>query len=187
MKAKCIWFRLCGEEHVFTFPEFTVILCLYEPSKVKHRLFPIHFNNFEINEKGFDNNEYWKRIGVPTKTNKRTSLVKDPLMRVVHKLLVGALVHRTRSKERCQKADLWMMSTFEEGHFTNVAWIIAKYLCKKASGIKENSKICGGHYMTKIARTLGYYVDGEVAKCSEPIECEEWNDKMFTKELDREN
>ncbi|GKB30444.1 hypothetical protein Tco_0869845 [Tanacetum coccineum] len=176
--------KLCGEEHVFTLPEFVVILSLYEPSELKYQLFP---NNLKINNKEFDHNKYWKRIGEPTKTNKRTSLVKDPLMRIVHKLLVGALVHRTRSREICQKANLWMMSMLEEGRFANMAWIIVEYLCKKTPGIKENSDICGGHYVTKIAKALGYYVEEEVAKFLKPVECEEWIDEMFTKELDREN
>ncbi|GKA02793.1 hypothetical protein Tco_0675574, partial [Tanacetum coccineum] len=61
----------------------------------------------------------------------------------------------------------------KEGCFAGVAWIITEYLRKKAPRIKENSKIYGGHYFTKIAKALGYYVDEEVAKCSEPIECEE--------------
>nr|GEX26030.1 hypothetical protein [Tanacetum cinerariifolium] len=106
MTEKCIWFRLCGEEHVLTLPEFVVLLGLYEPSDMKHRFFDIHFNNLEINDNGFDHNEYWKKIREPTRTNKRTSLVQDPLMRIMHKLLVGALVHRTESRERCQKPDL---------------------------------------------------------------------------------
>ncbi|GJR92800.1 hypothetical protein Tco_0264974 [Tanacetum coccineum] len=176
--------KLCREEQVFTQPKFVVILGLYEPSELKYLLFP---NNLEINDKEFADNKYWKRIGEPTKTNKRTSLVKDPLMRIVHRLLVGALVHRTRSRERCQKADLWMMIMLEEGRFANMAWIIAEYLYKKTSGIKENSDVCRGHYVTKIVKDLGYYVKEEVAKCSKPIECEEWTDEMFTKELDREN
>nr|GEV95065.1 hypothetical protein [Tanacetum cinerariifolium] len=138
--------ELCKEEHVLTLSEFTVLLGLYEPSDMKHRLFDIHFNNLEINDKEFDHNEYWKKIGETTRTNKRTSLVKDPLMRIVHKLLVGALVHRTGTE----------------------------YLCKKAPRIKKNSNIYGGHYVTKIAKALGYYVDGQVDKCSDPIECEEW-------------
>nr|GEW55147.1 hypothetical protein [Tanacetum cinerariifolium] len=132
MKEKYIWFRLCGEEHVLTLPKFAVLPSLYEPSDMKHRLFDIHFNNLEIMTMGFDHNEYWKKIREPKRTNKRTSLVKDPLMRIVHKILVGALVHRTESGERCQKPDLWTMSMLEEGQFSNVAWIIAEYLGKKS-------------------------------------------------------
>nr|GEY61052.1 hypothetical protein [Tanacetum cinerariifolium] len=121
IKEKCIWFRLCGEEHVFTLPEFAVILGL---------------------------------------------------------ILVGALVHRTRSKEKCQKEDLWMMSILEEGRFAKAVWIIVEYLCKKSPRIKENSDIYGGHYVPKILKALGYYVDEEVAKFSEPIEYEDWTDKI---------
>ncbi|GJW99723.1 hypothetical protein Tco_0183637 [Tanacetum coccineum] len=76
IKEKCIWFRLCGEEHVFTLPKIAVIPSLYEPSELKHRLFPIHFNNLEINDKGFDHNEYWKRIGEPTKQTKGQQLLR---------------------------------------------------------------------------------------------------------------
>ncbi|GKB40009.1 hypothetical protein Tco_0884951 [Tanacetum coccineum] len=54
--------RLCGEERVFTFPEFAVLLGLYKPSDLKHRLFNIHFNKLEINEQWFGHNEYWNRI-----------------------------------------------------------------------------------------------------------------------------
>ncbi|GKF17778.1 hypothetical protein Tco_0062696, partial [Tanacetum coccineum] len=46
----------------------------------------------------------------------------------------------------------------------NLAWIIADDLCKHAPGLKENSLICRGHYVTKIAKSLGYLVDEEVAK-----------------------
>ncbi|GJV23972.1 hypothetical protein Tco_1376667 [Tanacetum coccineum] len=123
----------------------------------------------------------------PTKTNRRTSLFKDPLMRKVHKLLVRAFVHRTGSRERCQQPDLWLISSFEDGHFVNVAWVIAEYLYKRSPGIKENSDIYGGHYVTKIAKSLGCLVDEEVNKCSDPIECKEWAAKNFTKEFDMEN
>nr|GEW86025.1 hypothetical protein [Tanacetum cinerariifolium] len=47
--------------------------------------------------------------------------------------------------------------------------ILAEYLCKKASGMKENSETCGGYYVTKIAKSLGHYVDEELDKCSDLI------------------
>ncbi|GJR00218.1 hypothetical protein Tco_0523202 [Tanacetum coccineum] len=108
-------------------------------------------------------------------------------MRVVHSLIVGALAHRLGSKERCQKIDLWIMSALKESHDINLAWVIAEHLFKHALGLKENSLICGGHYVTKIAKSLGYLLDEDVAKCSEPIECEKWTEKMLAGELDLEN
>ncbi|GJY62711.1 hypothetical protein Tco_0464171 [Tanacetum coccineum] len=77
------------------------------------------------------------------------------------------------SRERCQKQDLWM--------------IIADHLYKHAPRTKENSVICAGHNVTKIACFLGYCVDDEIKKCSEPIDCEYWISKMLADELDVEN
>ncbi|GJX72575.1 hypothetical protein Tco_0309746 [Tanacetum coccineum] len=80
-----------------------------------------------------------------------------------------------------------MISTLDESRGINLAWVIAEHLCKHAPGLRENSLICGGHYVTEIAKSLGYFVDEEVAKCSEPIECEKWTSKMLASELDEEN
>ncbi|GJZ12913.1 hypothetical protein Tco_0548143 [Tanacetum coccineum] len=79
-----------------------------------------------------------------------------------------------------------MMSTLEESHGINLAWVIAGHLCKHAPGLKENSLFCGGYYVTKIAQSLGYLMDEEVATCSEPIECEKWTTKMLASELDED-
>nr|GEV56914.1 hypothetical protein [Tanacetum cinerariifolium] len=127
MTEKCIWFRLYGVEKVLTLPEFVVLLGLYEEEELNHRK--------------------------PASTNPRTSLIKEPLMRIMYKLLVRSLVHRASSKETFQKRDMWMMSTLEESYGINLAWLIADYLCKHAPGLKENGLICrgspsfgGGHY-----------------------------------------
>ncbi|GJR16371.1 hypothetical protein Tco_0799023 [Tanacetum coccineum] len=161
MKEKCIWFQLCGHEHILTLPEFTVVLGLFTEDET--------------------------RVGKPTLTNHKEVLVKEPLIRIVHKVIVGSLVHRVASRERCQKRYLWMMSALVESHGVNLAMIIVDHLYKHVPGTKENSVICAGHYVTKIACFLGYYVDDEIKKCSEPIVCEYWISKMLTDELDVEN
>ncbi|GKG21190.1 hypothetical protein Tco_0383785, partial [Tanacetum coccineum] len=114
MNEKCIWFRLYGKEHVLTLPEFVVCLGLYTPSELEHRSFAIHFSKLEIDDGEFNYDGYWNRIRRPTSTNPRQSLIREPLMRIIHKLIVRSLIHRTGSKERCQKRDLWMMHALEE-------------------------------------------------------------------------
>nr|GEY24915.1 hypothetical protein [Tanacetum cinerariifolium] len=54
---------------------------------------------------------------------------------------------------------------------------------KEPSVIKEISEICGGHFVTKIEKKLGFHNNMELAKCPKPIESEWWDDKMFGKEL----
>ncbi|GJS36356.1 hypothetical protein Tco_0534738 [Tanacetum coccineum] len=173
MKEKCIWFRLCGHEHILTLQEFAVVLGLFTEDEVKHRLFEVFFGRLEVDDKQFDHKDYWTRVGKPTLTNHKEVLVKEPIMRIMHRVIMGSLVHRVASTERCQKRDLWMMNALEELRGVNLAWIIADHLYKYAPGTKENNVICAGHYMTKIACFLGYYVDDEIKKCSEPIDSEE--------------
>ncbi|GJW55846.1 retrovirus-related pol polyprotein from transposon TNT 1-94, partial [Tanacetum coccineum] len=127
------------------------------------------------------------KVRKPTLTNHKEVLVKEPLMRIVHKLIVGSLVHRLASRERCQKQDLWMMSALEESRRVNLAWIIADHFYKHASGTKESSVIYAGHYVTKIASSLRYCVDDKIKKCPEPIDCEYWTTKMLAEELDEKN
>nr|GFA73770.1 hypothetical protein [Tanacetum cinerariifolium] len=116
MTEKSVWFRLCGQEHVLTLLEFAVLLGLCKPSELDHRLFAIYFSRLEVGDKLFDHNEYWKKIRKPNKTNKRTLLIQEPLIRIIHRLIVGALVHRLGSKARCEKKELWMMSALEDAH-----------------------------------------------------------------------
>ncbi|GJU67331.1 retrovirus-related pol polyprotein from transposon TNT 1-94 [Tanacetum coccineum] len=162
MKEKCIWFRLCGHEHILTLPEFVVVLGLFIEEEVEHRLFEVYFGKLEVDDKQVDHKDYWIRVGQPTLTNHKEVLVKEPLMRI-------------------------MMSALEESRGVNLAWIIADHLYKHAPRTKENSVICAGHYVTKISCSLGYCVDEEIKKCSEPIDCDYWTSKMWADELDMEN
>ncbi|GJU85789.1 retrovirus-related pol polyprotein from transposon TNT 1-94 [Tanacetum coccineum] len=187
IKEKCIWFRLCGHEHILTLPEFAVVLGVFTEDEVKHRLFEVYFGRLKVDDKQFDHKDYWTRVGKPTLTNHKKVLMKEPLMRIVHKVFVGSLVHMVGSRERCQKRDLWMMSALKESRGVNLACIIADHLYKHALRTKKNSVICAGHYVTKIACFLGYCMDDEIKKCSEPIDYEYWISKMLADELDVEN
>ncbi|GKA06425.1 kinase-like domain-containing protein [Tanacetum coccineum] len=139
MKEKCIWFRLCGHEHILTLPEFAILLGLFTEDEVKHRLFKVYFGKLEVDYKQFDHKDYWTRVGKPTLTNHMEVLVKEPLMRIVNKVIMGSLVHRVASRDRCQKRGLWMMSALEESRGVNLAWIITNHLYKHAPRTKENS------------------------------------------------
>ncbi|GJU73023.1 hypothetical protein Tco_1264428 [Tanacetum coccineum] len=76
------------------------------------------------------------------------------------------------------------LSSAERHAYCERLFKLQEHLCKHALGLKENSLICGGHYVTKIAHSLGYLNNKEVAKCSKPIECETWIARMLENELD---
>ncbi|GJX04854.1 hypothetical protein Tco_0190770 [Tanacetum coccineum] len=80
MKEKCIWFRLCGHEHILTLPEFAVVLGLFTEEEVEHHLFEVYFGKLEVDDKQFDYKDYWTRVGKPTLTNHKEVLVKEPMI-----------------------------------------------------------------------------------------------------------
>ncbi|GJY69117.1 hypothetical protein Tco_0472099 [Tanacetum coccineum] len=92
MNEKCIWFRLCGHNHILTLPEFAVVLGLFTKDEVKHHLFSrVYFGRLVLMLQ-FDHKDYWTRVGKPTLTNHKEVLVKEPLMRIMHKVIVGSLL-----------------------------------------------------------------------------------------------
>ncbi|GJS74191.1 reverse transcriptase domain-containing protein [Tanacetum coccineum] len=185
MREKCIWFRLYGKEHVFTLLEFAVLIGLYSESDVQHRLFKTHFLRLTTNDEGFNHEAYWSRIEQPRTEKKKLADIRYPLLHIMHKILVGSFMHRSGSRDKVQKPDLWLLSLLDEGHNKNMAWILAEYLSKRASGIKKSSEIYGGHFVTKIVRKLGFYNQRELAKCSKPIKSESWDNRMFRKAFNR--
>ncbi|GKA13063.1 hypothetical protein Tco_0692609 [Tanacetum coccineum] len=77
MTEKCIWFRLCGKEHVYTLIEFAVLLGLYCQSEVQHSLFETHFVRLMTNDKGFNYDAYWNRTGQPTTEKKKLADIRE--------------------------------------------------------------------------------------------------------------
>ncbi|GJX44011.1 putative ribonuclease H-like domain-containing protein [Tanacetum coccineum] len=64
------WERaLSVEEDVYPKWCFAVLLGLYEPSELDHWLFATHFIKLEIDDKLFDHDVYWRKIGKPTGIN----------------------------------------------------------------------------------------------------------------------
>nr|GEU87738.1 hypothetical protein [Tanacetum cinerariifolium] len=127
---------------------------MFTEDEVNHQLFGVHFGKLEVDDKQFNHREDWTKVGKPTLTNHKEVLVMEPLMQIMHKLIVGSLVHGLASRERCQKRDLWMMSALEESHGVNLSWIIVDHLYKHAPRMKESNVIC--------TVTLGMFTEDEV-------------------------
>nr|GFA03440.1 hypothetical protein [Tanacetum cinerariifolium] len=50
-------------------------------------------------EDGFNHDAYWNRIRQPTTGKKKLAEIRYPLLRIMDKILVGAFVHRTWSRD----------------------------------------------------------------------------------------
>ena len=83
------------------------------------------------------------------------------MARLVHKILVSSFVHRESSQEKVHTPDLWLlemiMGNKEKRKFSmNVLWTLAVYLSRRATLMTDVGFINGGHYVTRIAKSLGY-------------------------------
>ncbi|GJR26016.1 hypothetical protein Tco_1102248 [Tanacetum coccineum] len=56
----------------------------------------------EVDDKQFDHKDYWTRVGKPTLTNYKEVLVKEPLMRIMHKVIVGSLIKKCSEPIDCE-------------------------------------------------------------------------------------
>nr|GEV47043.1 hypothetical protein [Tanacetum cinerariifolium] len=57
--------------------------------------------------------------------------------------------------DKIQKNDLWLLSMFDARHqngYTNVAWLIARWIKRKGVGTQKESQICCGQFIMKLAR-----------------------------------
>nr|GEV27993.1 hypothetical protein [Tanacetum cinerariifolium] len=76
--------------------------------------------------------------------------------------------------DKIQKNDLWLLSMFDVIHqngYTNVAWLIARWIKRKGLGIQKESQICCGQFIMKLARKARVLSDEVLRSLSALIYC----------------
>ncbi|GJV31728.1 hypothetical protein Tco_1392128 [Tanacetum coccineum] len=71
------------------------------------------------------------------------------------KMITYGLCQRTTGYDKVQKNNLWLLCMFDARHqngYTNVAWVIAKWMKRKGVGTQKESQICCGQFISKLAR-----------------------------------
>ncbi|GKA43701.1 retrotransposon ORF1 [Tanacetum coccineum] len=152
---KIIMFRLGGHAHSLTLLEFARRLGLYHAE--------------ELDEEGFDVRE--ENLSL---SRSHASTIKNPVLRVLHKMITYGLCQRTTGYDKIQKNDLWLLSMFDARHqngYANVAWLIARWINRKGAGTQRESMICYGQFITKLARKARVLSDEVLRSLSAPIYC----------------
>ena len=131
LTQEIIKFRLGGKMHSMTLSSFAIYLGLYSDEETYEEGFDNYFQEGLKNEQGFDAENYWKKISNNTTSSYTASSVeeiKDPVLKVLLKMITLVLFQRTDDSNIITKKDLWILSMFEENHqhgYANVAWLIA--------------------------------------------------------------
>ncbi|GJU34575.1 hypothetical protein Tco_1182929 [Tanacetum coccineum] len=137
---KLIKFRLEGKDHSLTLLQFSKHLGLYFNEEIYEEEFEIYFLGGLRSDEHFNARKYWLSISREEDlhlSRGHASTIKKPILRVLQKMISYGLCQRTNGHDKVQKNDLWLLSMFEaKNHdgYTNVAWVIAKWMKKKGAG-----------------------------------------------------
>ncbi|GKB03002.1 hypothetical protein Tco_0831091 [Tanacetum coccineum] len=101
---KIIKFRLGGRAHNLTLLEFARRLALYQA--------------VELEEEGF--NDYFEGEDNLGLSRSHTSTIRNPILRVIHKMITYGLCQRTIGYDKIQKNDMWLLSMFDARHQNGV-------------------------------------------------------------------
>ncbi|GKA59413.1 retrotransposon ORF1 [Tanacetum coccineum] len=155
---KIVKFRLGRRAHSLTLLEFARRLGLYQEVELDEEGFNVYFEGGLRSDEHFNAQEYWLSISREENlglSRSHTSTIRNPILRVIHKMITYGLCQRTTRYDKIQKNDLWPLSVFDSRHqngHANVAWLIARWMKRKGAGTQKKSQICCRQFISKIAR-----------------------------------
>ncbi|GKC77123.1 retrotransposon ORF1, partial [Tanacetum coccineum] len=152
-------------------------LGLYQAIKLEEEGFNVYFEGVLRSNKHFNAQDYWLRISREENlclSRSHTSTIRNPILRVIHKMITYGLYQRTTRYDKVQKNDLWLLSMFDARHqntYANVAWVIARLMKRKGAGTQKESQICCRQFISKILRKYRVLTEDVVRSLSALIYC----------------
>ncbi|GJR37908.1 ribonuclease H-like domain-containing protein [Tanacetum coccineum] len=162
---KIIKFRLGGRAHNLALLEFACRLGLYYADELEGDGFDVYFQGDLHSDENFNAQEYWLSISREVNLGlswSHASTTRNPILRVIHKMITYGFCQRTTRYDKIQKNDLWLLSMFDARHqngYANVTWLIARWMKRKGAGTQRESQICCGQFIMKIARKARVLTD----------------------------
>ncbi|GJX04202.1 ribonuclease H-like domain-containing protein [Tanacetum coccineum] len=135
---KIIKFRLGGRAHNLTLLEFARRLGLYQAVKLEEEGFNVYFEGGLRNDDNFNAQDYWLSISREDNlglSRSHTSTIRNPILRVIHKMITYGLCQRTTGYDKIQKNDLWLLNMFDARHENRV---LTEDVVRSISQVKDN-------------------------------------------------
>ncbi|GJU24033.1 retrotransposon ORF1 [Tanacetum coccineum] len=172
---KIIKFRLGGRAHSLTLLEFARRLGLYQAVELEEEGFNVYFEGGLRSDEHFNAQGYWLSISQEENlglSRSHTSTIRNPILKVIHKMITYGLCQRMTRYDKVQKNDLWLLSMFDairQNGYENVAWVIARWMKRKGADTQKESQICYGQFISKIARKCRVLTEDVVRSLSAQI------------------
>ncbi|GKA36504.1 hypothetical protein Tco_0722995 [Tanacetum coccineum] len=78
-------------------------------------------------------------------------LIKDPILRLCHRLIALSIARRSQAPEKVTVTDLFYLRGLNVDSF-NVPYLLARYLRLFTAGRKSGALICGGQFIARLAK-----------------------------------
>ncbi|GKB64131.1 hypothetical protein Tco_0920317 [Tanacetum coccineum] len=120
---KIIKFRLGVRAYSLTLLELARRLGLYQAVELVEEGFNVYFEGGFRSDENFNAQDYWLSISREENlglSRSHTSTIRNPILRVIHKMITYSLCHRTTRYDKVQKNDMWLLSMFDARHQNRV-------------------------------------------------------------------
>ncbi|GJU17938.1 hypothetical protein Tco_1145904 [Tanacetum coccineum] len=110
----------------------------------------------KIPNKG-DIRDYWigiSSVGDFLGTAPSYTLIRDPILRLCHRLISYSIAGRSQAPEKVTVADLFYLKGMDVGS-VNVPYLLARYLRLFAAGRKSGAHISGRQFVARLAKHFG--------------------------------
>ncbi|GKD12364.1 hypothetical protein Tco_1196771, partial [Tanacetum coccineum] len=94
-------------------------LGLYHADELEEDGFDVYFQRGLRNDDHFNAQEYWLSISGEENlslSRSHASTIRNPILRMVHKMITYGSCQRTTGHDKIQKNDLWLLSMFDARH-----------------------------------------------------------------------
>ncbi|GJY87416.1 hypothetical protein Tco_0502044, partial [Tanacetum coccineum] len=125
-----------------------------------HELILEFFSTFrrarQIPDKG-DLRDYWRGIssaGDFLDTAPSYTLIRDPIMRLCHRLIACSIAGRSQAPKKVTVTDLFYLRGMDVDS-VNVPYLLARYLRMFTAGRKSGAHISGGQFVTRLVDHFG--------------------------------
>lgn len=152
-----IRFRLMGNWHDVSLARFAFLLGLYTEDFTSHPNFPTYLNTFEkgpfTDTRCLDFFQQIANVTTAPSDNKATQ-IRDPIHRMLHRFITFT-VSQSYNNDKCPHLDLFPLwgAIYPETK-VNLPHLFALYFRERSKGQSILSPICGGNFITRIAKNL---------------------------------
>lgn len=150
-------FRLGGVSRQCSIQELGWRVGLYSRLETKNIHFlPFLQDSLRSTPDDFNAAEFWASIanGVYDPHAVESSL-RSPIHRLLHRLISTSLTHRKGAQKVPQTDLFYLWCLLTPDTYCNIPFALASYLARKATGTRQQSPICGGHFITRLALSYG--------------------------------